>query len=239
MENTIFMNKFNNQSLAIGFCGARALGAGCFVDDPSFENLAQCTEETPWGSCIDINGADWALIGTWQLQSQVVSMPDGTVTNPAFGRTTKFEIGTFTVTDDLGNPTSEEVDLTFTEDYSTEQFPGNEDCTVSGGFGGGWNVTSDINLDFDPADPSTGSATIYNLKITTDPTNPQVDCEGDGGLLVRSNAATTPLGVGPGSHPVSGGFAQLNYTYTVFGTTLIIVAKEGTITNTYTYQRVP
>ena len=43
-------------------------------------------------------------------------------------------------------------------------------------------MTSDINLDFDPADPSTGSATIYNLKITTDPTNPQVDCEGDGGL---------------------------------------------------------
>lgn len=214
------------------------LGAGCFVDDPSFENLEQCTEETPWGSCIDINGADWALIGTWELQSQVVATSEGTVTNPAFGRTTRFEIGTFTVTDDLGNPLSEEADLTFSEDYSTEQFPGNTDCTVTGGFGGGWNVSSDINLDHDPANPSTGPATIYNLEITTDPTNPQVVCEGEDGASVRSNAATTPLGVGLGSYPVSGGFARLNYTYTVSGTTLVIVKQEGSLTNTYTYQRI-
>ncbi|MEK7529837.1 MAG: hypothetical protein AAB570_02840, partial [Patescibacteria group bacterium] len=86
-KHDLVMNKFLTIShWPLAFAVLALLGAGCFVDDPSFENLAQCTEETPWGSCIDINGADWALIGTWQLQSQVVSMPDGTVTNPAFGR---------------------------------------------------------------------------------------------------------------------------------------------------------
>jgi len=75
----------------LGFIALALIGTGC--NDGSL--LGDCVTDTPWGSCIDQNGIDEALLGPWVLQSQTVSTGDGTVTNPFSGRVTSFSVGTF------------------------------------------------------------------------------------------------------------------------------------------------
>lgn len=213
---------------SIGLFALILIGAGC--GDSSAGLYGYCVAQTPWGSCIDHQGIDPALLGAWHLESQTVITPAGTVTNPFAGRTLTFKLESITLIDDVTGAQSTVADLQYFEDWSSESSPNASGCTVSGSSGGTWITHGALDLDTEPPTP------YYELEIVTDPSNPTITCE-SGGTAVRSNVASTPLGVGPGSVLVSGGFAESQYSYTIASGVLIITNDESSITNTFVFRR--
>src|SRR3989338_8920853 len=178
-----FLRPFSFGLLALAFIGAGCSSGGLY---------GTCVQETLWGSCIDHQGIDPALLGIWHLESQTLDTPPGTITNPFAGRTLEFKLESFTLIDDI--------------------------------------TRGAVNFDTNPPTP------YYELEINTDPSNPSVVCEG-ADEPVKSNAASTPLGVGPGSVPQPDGFAQSHYSYSISGGTLTITNDDSIIINTYVFQR--
>lgn len=216
--------------VSIGFLALALIGAGCTTGP-----LGYCAEETPWGSCIDEDGFDDALLGSWRLQSQTVVIPgQPVVVNPFSGRTTTFSIEDI----ELEGETEDDPSIIvytgqYSENWSSETAG---DCTVEGFSGGTWEVDSVLDLDAD-VEPDEPHPLIYELAIIADPSNPVVTCGPDEDI--NSSNASTPLGVGPGSVPLPDNFAKLTYEYTVdpAGSVLVLVGGTGSITNTYVFTR--
>lgn len=219
--------------VSIGFLSLAFLGAGCSFSGPSSspsgDAYGYCMAQTPWGSCIDNNGIDPALLGAWRLESQTLTTPQGTVVNPFAGRVLTFTADTITLVDDVTGVPSTVADLQYFEDWASESSPNASGCTLSGTSGGTWHARGALDLDTNPPTP------YYELEITTDPSNPTVTCE-SGGTAVRSNAASTPLGVGPGSVYTSG-LAESQYAYTIADGTLVITKDASGLTNTFVFRR--
>ncbi len=213
--------------VSIGLLSLVLIGAGC---SSSGDLYGTCVQETPWGSCIDHQGIDPALLGIWHLESQTLDTPAGAITNPFAGRTLEFKTEETILIDDVTEAESAVVDLQYFENWSSESAEDAEGCVVSGSSGGTWRTRGALDLDTDPPTP------YYEIEIVTDPSNPTVTCE-SGGNTVRSNAASTPLGVGPGSVLLSGGLAESQYAYTVAGGVLTITNDESAIVNTFVFRR--
>ncbi|MBT6253633.1 hypothetical protein HOI83_00120 [Candidatus Uhrbacteria bacterium] len=189
------------------------VGAGCTITPP-----VSCDTTTAHDSCIS-NGVDEALLGSWTLVSQQVSTPAGAITNPSKGRTLTF--------DNAGG---------FTENYSTETIPDGtalsvvSTCEITGLLSGSYEVESNLNLDVDPP------VDVAELHIVSGGGSPTVKCEA-GGSTVKSNAASTPLGVGP----VSGSPPYVLYTYTMNDAwnqmTIVQTNNIVNLQNIYTFTR--
>src|SRR3989338_1914645 len=216
-----FLRPFSFGLLALAFIGAGCSSGGLY---------GTCVQETLWGSCIDHQGIDPALLGIWHLESQTLDTPPGTITNPFAGRTLEFKLESFTLIDDITGEETEVADLQYFENWASEVSVNAPGCLVSGTSGGTWNTLGAVNFDTNPPTP------YYELEINTDPSNPSVVCEG-ADEPVKSNAASTPLGVGPGSVPQPDGFAQSHYSYSISGGTLTITNDDSIIINTYVFQR--
>ena len=203
-------------------------GAGC-LDLDGLPDDSFCWKVTPWDSCIDQYGIDNALLGSWTLQEQTVASPAGTVTNPFAGRILTFVVGEIEIEDfDTGEVIEVLPDPTYAENFTTETAG---DCTASGYSGGNWKTGTSVDLN------APGNS-LWELSIVTDPMNPVVTCE-SGGSSAYSNAASTPLGVGPGSHVVNGGYAKATYQYSIdpSHSSLMITTGVGGITNTFIFTR--
>ena len=172
-------------ALAVAFLLA---GAGC---TDSLSLSLSCVEETPWGGCITESGADSELLGSWQLVSQQVVAPAGTIDNPFNGRILVFN--TLNGANGYAENWAPEV---VTNDSTT--------CTTEGGNGGNWSVV--------PIVDDNGNA-VWELRITPSGyDNVEVTCD-DGGLIqVTSTSASTPLGVGPAVDAATGSLASATTT---------------------------
>ncbi|HJN85123.1 MAG TPA: hypothetical protein QF873_02285 [Patescibacteria group bacterium] len=193
--------------------GVVLVGAGCTITPP-----VSCDTTTAHDSCIS-NGVDEALVGSWTLQSQQVFTPAGSITNPASGRT-------WNVADNG----------TYTEDYSTETLPDGtalsvtSHCDILGLLSGSYEAESNLNLDVDPP------VDVAELHVVPNGGSPEVKCQADGSTIT-SNAATSPLGLGP----VEGVPPYVLYTYTMNDSwDRVIVTQTNNIVNlrnVYTFTR--
>lgn len=164
-------------ALALAFV---LVGAGC-ADTLSLNN---CVHTTSWGSCVNEQYSDSALLGTWTLTAQQVVTPTGTVENPFNGRLLTFtESGSFN---------------SYAEDWSPEVVTSSTTtCTTEGTNGGSWAAV--------PMVDDTGN-TVMELRIVPSGIAGDilVTCD-DGGIIeVTSSAASTPLGVGPTTDAATG-----------------------------------
>ena len=219
--------------------GVVLLGAGCSAT----EEFANCFKETAWGSCVNFNGIDEALIGSWTLASEVVdtpvstpSNPTGIITNPFSGRTVIFGIDT------RPNSVTGELESygVYSEDYSTENVPDvwMSSCEALGTAGGTYRSEVDVDLDnYDPASPDPVPL-IAELRIYPIGQNVSVVCRANG-EPIRSSEASTPFGTGKGAVDSVG--AHVPYTYTLSDDwSTLIMNNTNSITNvvlTYTFTR--
>jgi hypothetical protein len=181
-------------------------GAGC-------EQVTACRYETEWNSCVDTDGVDEALLGSWTLKGQTVSTANGDITNPFKGRTLTFIKDSIVMTDELGNDTVIKHG-TYMEDWSSESASDKSmsgvtsGCDVLGTAGGNWNATYEL----DPATVNNAQASVvYKLQITPDGGTPKVTCQATG-VAINSNLASTPLGVGPTSSNATTTFVEYSYS---------------------------
>ena len=182
-------------ALAIGVI---LLGAGC-----STGPLADCYAETPWGSCIDSNGIDEALLGTWTLQSVNING----LTHPFNGRNTIFQVDT------LGNATYG----SYWEDWAPELKHNGaagipNECDSIGVGAGSFRTEVDVDLDnYDPNNPP-ATPVIGTLKIYPSGSDVTMRCEATG-IEIEVSGNTPPLGTGPAKFDSHG--AHMPYTYVV------------------------
>lgn len=214
------------------------VGSGCWGDDLAL--VGDCVAETPWGSCIDENGLDYALLGTWTLEDQTVSSPAGSITNPFNGRSLTFGAGTIDTTDTLGNIISI-THGTFFEDWGPEEIDPvsvstpdgdiSSECDILGGAGGNWTAIADVNLD-DPSLPD-----IISLQIVPDGGGAQVKCKATG-IEIESNRASTPLGLGYAVESPDGNYVPYNYNLNESWSVLILtnINPYGPV-NQFTFTR--
>ncbi len=168
---------------------------------------ADCADTTAHGTCIE-DGLDQALFGEWVLVSQSLDTPAGSIVNPFAGRTTDFG----------GNGE-------YSEDYSTESTADvsvgglTSTCEVDGLLNGTWEVDES-----------------FVLRIVPSGDSPSVTCSA-GGSSAGSNAATTPLGFGPGT----GNPPYVPYSYSLNSSwsTLTIVQENSItgVTTSYLFNR--
>jgi hypothetical protein len=227
-------------SLFVPLLALLFIGAGCSIT-PYGNSFGSCVITTPWGSCIDENGVDDSLLGTWQLTDQTISGPAGSVSNPFTGRLLTFRIDT--LEDDTDDSSIPEIAThgSYSEDWSTES--GGDvttvgsiasECVVSGTADGGWSAWS--GLDLDNPDSDGNFPTVSTLDISPAGGGPLVECNA-GGSTVTSTAASTPLGTGPSTLSIPGGGVE--YTYSVSGDMLVLVNYNTFtgVTNTLTFSR--
>ncbi|PIR47892.1 hypothetical protein COV06_00630 [Candidatus Uhrbacteria bacterium CG10_big_fil_rev_8_21_14_0_10_50_16] len=177
------------------------VGAGCWTGNP----FAQCFATTPWNSCVNFDGVDQALIGTWTLDSVLIAGQ----THPFSGRETTFAINS------LGNTSYG----AYSEDWTTELkennvpgFPSSNTCE-SIGYGGG-TFKSEVDLDLATWDPNnpTPPSNVATLKVYPAGSDTTLRCQATG-IEVESSGTTPPLGTGPVSSDSNG--LHMAYTYTV------------------------
>ncbi len=217
------------------------LGAGCstVIDDSL---LGDCALETEWGSCIDENGIDDSLLGTWHLTDQTLSSGAGTVQNPFSGRSLTFAI------DSLENDDPADPDVvtygSYSENWASETGGDKtvtaptgtytSECEVSGTADGTWDAWT--GLDLDNPDSDGLYPTINTLTIQGAGGGPHVECDA-GGSTVTSTAASTPLATGPSTSTNPGGGVE--YSYSVAGNTLVLINNNPYtgVVNTLTFSR--
>lgn len=190
--------------------GLLLLGAGCATD----QDFATCFKETPWNSCVNFQGVDEALIGSWTLASEVVDAPVGSITNPFSGRTVTFGI------DERINSVTGETERygVYGENYATETTSDvtaadiTSSCDVLGTAGGEYRSEVDIDLDaYDPASDEPAPL-VATLKTYPSSQTVEVTCQATG-ESIKSNRASTPFGVGKAELDSYG--AHLPYTYSI------------------------
>ena len=210
------------------------LGAGC-------GSQIACHYETPWDSCVDSDGIDEALLGTWTLKGQAVQAPNGHVLdNPFTGRTLTFGHAMVDVEDDHGNFISTNVG-SYVEDYSTERVDDQtaegvtSSCDVLGTLAGQWR-TDFVPVPVDPNDPNTAYEIEWVLQVTPGGGTPTVKCQADG-TPVKSNQASTPLGVGVADSNYLGPYVEYDYQVSNDRTLLLIeqVNQFTGAVNVYTF----
>lgn len=189
------------------------LGAGC---NPSL--TLSCDFETTWGSCIDENKTDSALLGNWTLQSQTTYAPNGTVTNPFNGRILTFtDEGSYN-----GYAENWEPEFVETTGYTTDgQLTST--CDAIGTGGGAWAAV--------PGTDAAGNS-VVELRIVPEGNDATVFCSTGAEIDAVSTAASTPLGVGPAKDASTGNYvtsptanAYVPYTYAISddGNTLQVI----------------
>ena len=165
------------------------LGAGCLSGDP----FAQCLATTPWNSCINADGVDEALLGSWTLDSVLIAGQ----THPFSGRETTFAI----------NNLGESNYGAYGEDWTNElkerslpEYPGVSTCEGIG-YGGG-----SFKASFDTAQSEA------TLKVYPTGSNATLRCQANG-IAIEVSGTTPPLGTGPVSTDADG--LHMAYTYTI------------------------
>lgn len=199
------------------------IGAGC---------SSTCVTDTDWGSCINDNGADTGLLGSWTLVSQQVIAPGGTVENPFNGRTLTFTEGA------SFNGYSEDWSPEFVEKavYTPDLQLLVSECETVGTGGGSWAAV--------PTTDDVGN-TIMELWIVPAGENVQVTCNAGGEVDVVSSSASTPLGIGPVDSGPNGPYVKYTYAIGEGGNLLQIIQtipqaltdQTGDVTNLFLFSR--
>jgi len=220
--------------LALVFMGA-SCGSTISVDDTSDEVASDFIEncpvganflgETPHGSVL-CDGVDSALIGTWQLTSQVV-----------MGQSLRLE-------EDQGRTLMIYPMRAFVEDYSTEAYEKMSvnspdglvvsQCFGSGTSGGNYYVSYTLD--------GNGEVSTMTLEADRDMgvNELEVTCEGPG-ASTSASSTSVPLGSGAGSYSCDGDFDHgcvlYEYNMSADGSQLIVSTASGAAM-TLTFERI-